>query len=105
MSRGGFGSADSFLAVSMSSSAFSIHWAVWRFIKDLALFHYLVQAPVAIILAQSLFDLPGCPDNQIKRKWPLKGQVDANRLRNRVARRHDDEQVNVAFFMRRAIRV
>jgi hypothetical protein len=78
---------------------------VWRFIEHLALFHDLTQEPIAVPFLQTLLDLVGRSDVKVERERPLEREVNPDSLIDRISRRHDDQQIDVALLVRRAVSV
>src|SRR5713226_2543775 len=104
--RLGLTSAARLLAASMSSSALRTHSAVRRFIQHFALLRDFVEEPIAIVrIFQTLSHLVRRANDHVQDERPLECVVDARRLIDRVAAWHDDQQIDVAFFVRRAVGV
>jgi hypothetical protein len=78
---------------------------VWRFIHDLSFLHDFAQEPVAVVRSQTTLNLLWRPYDQVEHKRPFKRSDNSERRRTNVTRRHDDEQIDVAFLVRRAVGV
>jgi hypothetical protein len=71
--------------------------------ENLSLLDDFSQEP--IVFAQATLDLLGRPNDQIERKGPLECSINPDGLVDHVVGWHDDQQIDVALDVRRAVSV